>query len=39
LERNDVNITYDDTKTTPQKISDALKHGGMPINGEPEFVE
>lgn len=31
-------VTYDEQKTDLQKIKTALKQGGYPIQGEPQFV-
>lgn len=34
-----IRITYDDLRTDPQKITDALHRGGVHIPGKPEPIE
>jgi len=40
-DRNDARfkatVTFDDTKTTIEKIMEALVKGGYPVQGRPEF--
>ncbi len=32
-------VTFDDTKTTIEKIMDTLARGGYPLQGRPEFLK
>jgi len=34
-----VTITFDDTKTSVEKIIERLSKGGYPISGEPQWVD
>jgi hypothetical protein len=36
---NTVNITFNDKKTSVQKIVDGLKKGGLAVNGKPVLVK
>lgn len=34
-----INITFDDEKTSPEKIVRELSRGGISIKGKPEYIK
>jgi hypothetical protein len=39
LENNVVIVIFDDEKTSPEKITDALSKENMPVQGDPVFLK